>query len=168
MESRLSPAPASPGVWLANGPLAAKLTFGTAGKVVSSLEIFSNLKTGFNDQSIEIQSSNAIECKKPQHWLVFSSRFKKLATKEGGGEVSVDREGRNLWCDHFQTEILGQIVHIKLYLGVFSLNSLTHIKSSYLSIGKGKLDPAVVEHLAVAVLYILERRHHVGPHLRSV
>ena len=48
------------------------------------------------------------------------------------------------------------------------MNSLTHIKSSYLSIGKGKLDPAVVEHLAVAVLYILERRHHVGPHLRSV
>ena len=71
--------------------------------------IFSCLKTGCNDRSIEIQSSsNAIECKKPQHWLVFSSRFKKLATKEGGGEVSVDREGCNLWCDHFLTEILGQ------------------------------------------------------------
>ena len=54
-----------------------------------------------------------------------------------------------------------------LYLGAFSLNSLTLIKSSYLSIGKGKLDPAVVEHLAVAVLHVLERRHHVGPHLRE-
>ena len=37
MKSRLSSV--SPGVWLANGPLAAKLMFGTAGKVVSSLEI---------------------------------------------------------------------------------------------------------------------------------
>ena len=92
---------------------------------------------------------------------MFSSRFKKLATKEGSGEVSVDREGRNLF---FKRKFWGKT---NLYLGAFSLNSLTLIKSSYLSIGKGKLDPAVVEHLAVAVLHVLERRHHVGPHLRG-